>query len=155
MREASILVTPVSSTLYVSLPEEFTVVRFLAWASVTQTDTAAGLLANPPAGVIGVRVASKEEIEEMQANTAYRAESGPVQDPLADWYLYGPVFPASGVGVEGTAEAFVGKESFDIRSARRVDGASEDMIIMLQFPVGLVATATQTMRMNWAALCVT
>lgn len=153
LRDAS-LTTTASGALQLGLPNEFTVVRFLAWVQVTQTDTAAGLLVNPQPGIIGVRVAGKEEIEELAADAAFRAESGPFQDGQSDWLLWGPTYPANGIGVEGTAEALVGKEMFDIRSARRVDSLGEDIALFLQSAGNVQATTTFAMRASFAALCV-
>lgn len=157
LRDAS-ATTTASGAAQLGLPNEFTVVRFLAWAQYESLDTAAGLLSNPPAGIVGVRVGGKEEIEEMIADTAFRAESGPVQDPLSDWLLWGPTHAAQGVaanvGTGSTTDVFIGKEMFDIRSARRVDGLSEDIAIMLQVPVASLATTTQSMRLSYAALCI-
>lgn len=154
LRENSQTNTAVGLTLYVGLPQEFTVVRFLAWVQATVQDSGAGLVTNPNPGLIGVRVSSKEEIEEAAGDAGFRAEIGPVQDPLGDWLLWGPVMAANGAVVEGTTEAVFGKAMFDIRSARRVDGLTEDLAVMLQFPAAALSTTTQSIRASFAALCV-
>lgn len=154
LRENSIVTTAVSTTLQVGLPNEFTVVRFLAWAQLTADDSGAGLVSNYPAGIIGVRVASKEEIEEMAGDAGFRSETGPVGDVNGEWMLWGLVYAANGGFTTGAQEVQVGKEMFDIRSARRVDGLTEDVVISLQMPVSALTTTTRSLRVSWAALCV-
>lgn len=137
------------------LPQEFTVVRFMAWWQYQVIDTnAATVIGNLPA-CIGARVAGTEEIEELAANTPYREENGPLQDPETDWMFWHPCYAGMG-GFSSVAntEVVTGMGHIDIRSARRVDSLRDDFAVYLQLPVNGVANINQSLQVSYAALVV-
>lgn len=137
-----------------TLPSEFTVVRFLAWLSGEELNTAAGLLSNPFDPVFGVRVGGIEEYEELVADAVFRAESGPTQDPQADWMVWAPV-QLDNIAVPAEGDIFRGKLMVDIRSARRIDSASDDLLLFGSHESSAITTSTRSIRWSYAALCLT
>lgn len=154
VRQSSLVNLPITGT-QLGLPGEFTVIRLLGWWQLEHfaVTAAAGTTNNPPC-IVGVRTAGSEEIEEMVADNAFAIESGPVLDPMADWMAWVPCFADNATGFDANAsELFSGKGHFDIRSARRVDGIRDDIVIMSQFQ-GTVPTGMRSdFRLSWAALC--
>lgn len=138
------------------LPQEFTVVRFMASWQYQMVDTSAAVLSNYPAAVVGVRTAGVEELEEMTANTAFREESGPAQDPMADWMAWNPMHAGQGVAsVAAQWEMLTGKGTMDVRSARKVDGLRDDIGVFIQLPPNaLLSGLTVSVNLAWAALCI-
>lgn len=137
------------------LSEEFTVVRFIGHWYVEHfaAGAGAGTTSNPPV-VFGARVAGAEEIEEMVVDSAFRIESGPALDPMADWMCWVPMYADNPSGFDANAsEITAGKGMFDLRAARRVDGLREDIALMFQasgtVPTGMITSV----RVSWAALC--
>lgn len=140
---------------YPGLPNEFTVVRFLAWLSGEEQDSGAGILTNPLMPVFGVRVAGREELEELIADAGFRAESGPAQDYQADWMVWAPVPLDNYNESTGSVDVHRGKLVLDIRASRRVDSLSEDIGIFLQTESSALTTTTRSLRISYAALCMT
>lgn len=151
LRDASAVITANGATTL--LDSEFTVIRFMGHWQVDVVDSGAGVVSNPAPVVFGGRVAGSEELEELIADPLFRAESGPLQDPMADWLFWNPAFAGNSGYVDGAVNGFIGKGMFDVRSARRVDARREDFGVMAQFTQSALTTTTQSFRLSWAALC--